>query len=65
MVDVEGKKYPQFDLGRCIFCYKCAEDCPKKAIKNSTNFELASTDKSSLVMKPHQAMSDTILPKKK
>ena len=64
MVDVDGKKYPQFDLGKCIFCYKCAEDCPKKAIKNSTAFELASTDKSSLVMKPHQTSSDTTLPKK-
>ena len=46
MVDVNGKKYPQFNLGKCIFCDKCVEDCPKKAIKNSTTFELASTDKS-------------------
>ena len=64
MVDVNGKKYPQFDLGKCIFCYKCAEDCPKKAIKDSTAFELASTDKSTLVMKPEQTSSDTSLPKK-
>ncbi len=64
MVDVNGKKYPQFDLGKCIFCYKCAEDCPKKAIQNSTNFELASTDKSSLIMKPHQPSIDTTPPKK-
>ena len=64
MVDVEGKKYPQFDLGRCIFCYKCAEDCLKKAIKNSTIFELASTDKSSLVMKPQVTSCDSTLPKK-
>ena len=63
MVEVNGKKYPQFDLGRCIFCYKCAEDCPKNAIKNSPTFELASTDKSLLVMKPHQTPNDKALPK--
>lgn len=63
MVDVQGKKYPQFNLSKCIFCYKCAEDCPKKAIKNSTYFELASTDKSSLVLKPQLPSNNTELPK--
>ena len=52
MVEVNGKKYPQFSLDKCIFCYHCADSCPKKAIKNSTFFELATTDKSSLTMKP-------------
>jgi formate hydrogenlyase subunit 6/NADH:ubiquinone oxidoreductase subunit I len=52
MVVVDGKKRPQFRLDKCIFCYQCAETCPKHAIKNSTFFELATTDKSSLVMKP-------------
>ena len=52
MVDVKGKKCPQINLGKCIFCYKCVEDCPRGAIKNSTNFELATTSKSSLVMTP-------------
>ena len=58
MVDVNGKKYPQFNLGKCIFCDKCIEDCPKKAIKNSATFELASTDKSTLVTKPQLRSSD-------
>jgi formate hydrogenlyase subunit 6/NADH:ubiquinone oxidoreductase subunit I len=52
MVDVQGKKRPQFMLDRCIFCYQCAESCPRNAIKTSVMYELATTDKSSLVVKP-------------
>ncbi|MCL4430004.1 MAG: 4Fe-4S binding protein [Chloroflexi bacterium] len=53
MVEIEtGKRYPQFRLDKCIFCYQCAETCPKKAIMNSTFYELATVDKSSLIMKP-------------
>jgi formate hydrogenlyase subunit 6/NADH:ubiquinone oxidoreductase subunit I len=47
-----GKKRPQFNLSKCLFCYQCAESCPKKAIKNTTSYELATTDKASLVIKP-------------
>ncbi len=64
MINVEGKQYPQFNLAKCIFCNKCVEDCPRKAIKNSTNFELASTDKSTLVRKPHLPSSGEIPPEK-
>jgi formate hydrogenlyase subunit 6/NADH:ubiquinone oxidoreductase subunit I len=63
MVDVEGKKYPQFNLAKCIFCDKCVEDCPKKAITNSTAYELASTDKSTLVTKPHFTSPKIVPPK--
>jgi formate hydrogenlyase subunit 6/NADH:ubiquinone oxidoreductase subunit I len=52
MVDVEGKMRPLFHLDRCIFCYQCAESCPRNAIKSSEIFELASTNKSDLVVKP-------------
>ena len=52
MVEINVRKYPQINLARCIFCYSCAENCPKSAIKNSIYFELATTDKSSLIMKP-------------
>jgi NADH-quinone oxidoreductase subunit I len=52
MVDVEGKKRPLFHLDLCIFCYQCAESCPRNAIKSSETFELASTDKSDLVVTP-------------
>ena len=52
MVDVEGKKRPLFHLDRCVFCYQCAEGCPRNAIKDTGFFELASTDKCDLVIKP-------------
>jgi len=52
MVEVEGKRRPLFHLDQCIFCYQCAESCPRNAIKSSVIFELASTDKSNLVVKP-------------
>jgi formate hydrogenlyase subunit 6/NADH:ubiquinone oxidoreductase subunit I len=52
MVDVEGKKRPLFHLDRCVFCYQCAEGCPRNAIKDTGFFELASTDKYDLVIKP-------------
>ncbi len=52
MVTVGGKRRPQINLSKCVFCYQCAETCPKKAIHNSCLYELATTDKSSLIVKP-------------
>jgi formate hydrogenlyase subunit 6/NADH:ubiquinone oxidoreductase subunit I len=52
IVEVDGKKRPQIDLNKCIFCYQCVETCPRGAIKQSEFYELATTDKGSLVMKP-------------
>jgi formate hydrogenlyase subunit 6/NADH:ubiquinone oxidoreductase subunit I len=52
IVEVDGKKRPQIDLNKCIFCYQCVETCPRDAIKPSEFYELATTDKGSLVMKP-------------
>jgi formate hydrogenlyase subunit 6/NADH:ubiquinone oxidoreductase subunit I len=52
MVIVGGKKFPQFNLGKCIFCYQCVDTCPKKALTQTGTFELATTDKSTLIIKP-------------
>jgi formate hydrogenlyase subunit 6/NADH:ubiquinone oxidoreductase subunit I len=52
MVEVNGKRRPLFHLDQCIFCYQCAESCPRNAITSSKIFELATTDKSALVIKP-------------
>jgi formate hydrogenlyase subunit 6/NADH:ubiquinone oxidoreductase subunit I len=52
MVEVDGKRRPLFHLDQCIFCYQCAESCPRNAIKSSDVFELATTCKSDLVVKP-------------
>jgi formate hydrogenlyase subunit 6/NADH:ubiquinone oxidoreductase subunit I len=59
MVEVEGKRRPLFHLDQCIFCYQCAESCPRNAIKSSAIFELASTDKSNLVVKPEPSHPKT------
>jgi formate hydrogenlyase subunit 6/NADH:ubiquinone oxidoreductase subunit I len=52
MVEVNGKKRPMFLLDRCIFCYQCTESCTRHAIKSTATFEMATLDKSSLVIKP-------------
>jgi formate hydrogenlyase subunit 6/NADH:ubiquinone oxidoreductase subunit I len=53
IVEVEGRKRPQIDLNRCIFCYQCVESCPRRAIKASELYELATTEKGALIMKPN------------
>ncbi len=58
MVDVDGKKRPLFHLDLCIFCYQCAEGCPRNAIKSSDIFELASTNKSDLVVSPRANLKE-------
>ncbi len=53
IVEIEGgKKRPQINLNKCIFCHQCVESCPRHAIKASDLYELATTDKSSLLIKP-------------
>jgi len=52
MVEIDGKRRPLFHLDQCIFCYQCAESCPRNAIQSTKFFELATTDKSTLVVKP-------------
>ncbi len=52
MIEVEGKKNPEFSLDKCLFCYQCSDSCPKKAIKNTLHYELATTEKSSLTIRP-------------
>jgi formate hydrogenlyase subunit 6/NADH:ubiquinone oxidoreductase subunit I len=52
MVVIDGKKRPLIHLDQCIFCYQCADTCPRKVFQSSKVFELAVTDKSTLVLKP-------------
>jgi formate hydrogenlyase subunit 6/NADH:ubiquinone oxidoreductase subunit I len=60
IVEVDGKRRPQFNFDKCVFCYQCVESCPRKAIKSSELYELATTDKKSLVKKPNpNATEDT------
>jgi len=57
MVEVSGKKMPLIHLDSCIFCYVCVENCPRNALTESTIYELASTNKESLALKPEKPES--------
>lgn len=52
MVEVDGKKMPLIRLESCIFCYVCVDNCPRNALTESTFYELASTNKDELALKP-------------
>ncbi|XHH09423.1 MAG: 4Fe-4S binding protein [Candidatus Bathyarchaeia archaeon] len=52
MIEVDGKKRPQYRMDKCIFCNTCVDVCPKKAVKRSALFEHATLDKSKLTKKP-------------
>lgn len=57
LVEVSGDKMPMFCLDRCIFCYQCVESCPRNAIQMSTDFELSTTNKEDMVVKPEEFIS--------
>ncbi|WXG43254.1 MAG: 4Fe-4S binding protein [Promethearchaeati archaeon SRVP18_Atabeyarchaeia-1] len=44
------KKKPEFHYDKCTFCSQCEESCPTKAIKLTTQYELAGTDRSKMVI---------------
>jgi len=37
-------------LDRCIYCSQCVEICPKKALISTQDFELAHTDRKTLIL---------------
>ena len=57
MVEASGKRMPLIHLDSCIFCYVCVENCPRNAIVESTLYELASTSKDELVIRPYENQS--------
>jgi len=58
MVEVSGKRMPLIHLESCIFCYICVENCPRNALTESTFYELASTSKEELALKPVEPLSN-------
>lgn len=44
-------KRPKFDLYTCIFCGECVDNCPFGALFFTKDFELATDQKETLVMK--------------
>ena len=59
IVEVDGKRRPQIRFDKCIFCHQCVESCPRGAIKSSIFYELATTDKCSLIQKPNPNIKET------
>lgn len=53
IVEIDGKRRPQFDFNKCIFCNQCVESCPRSAIKTSDLYELATINKASLIQNPN------------
>ncbi len=44
------KKFDCFmHLDRCVYCWQCAESCPKQALICTQDFELAQVDRAKLV----------------
>jgi ech hydrogenase subunit F len=57
MVEVSGRKMPVIHLDSCIFCYVCVENCPRNALTGSTFYELASTSKEDLALRPDEQVT--------
>jgi formate hydrogenlyase subunit 6/NADH:ubiquinone oxidoreductase subunit I len=49
-IDRGGKKRFKavFNLGKCLFCAQCVESCPRKALFETDDYELAVLDKEKL-----------------
>jgi formate hydrogenlyase subunit 6/NADH:ubiquinone oxidoreductase subunit I len=54
----------KLNLANCIFCFQCVKVCPKKAMSVTDNFELASVDKSKLIvdLSPNNTPAPEIAP---
>jgi len=48
--DEKGKR-PIFYLDRCLFCGQCEEICPKSAIELTPDFEIASYDRKTMILR--------------
>lgn len=57
LVETVEKRLPIFHLDLCIFCFQCADSCPRNAIESSTLFEISSTKREELILKPEVPIS--------
>ena len=48
--DLDGSRRVTIDYGLCVFCGLCAEASPDQAVTMTTEFELATADRGSLVL---------------
>ncbi len=48
-VEGEEKKFKAIvKMDKCVFCGQCVDSCNKKALENTTAFELAASDRASM-----------------
>jgi formate hydrogenlyase subunit 6/NADH:ubiquinone oxidoreductase subunit I len=49
-IEKPGKKRFKtvIDLGKCLFCAQCVETCPRKALSETEDYELAALSKDGL-----------------
>lgn len=47
----KNSDYPEFDLGKCIFCQECTNACPGDAICFSRDYKMATTRSSDLILR--------------
>jgi hydrogenase-4 component H len=50
IIDQNTRRTIEFALGRCTYCARCAEVCPEDAITMTKEFELATDNKSDLLI---------------
>ena len=49
-ISVRDDSHYSIDVGRCVFCGKCARNSPASAIEMGQEFELSARERSSLVV---------------
>lgn len=47
-IQVDGQVH--LDLGRCLFCQECVAACPEGAIRHTSDYRMASTERKGLVL---------------
>jgi Ni,Fe-hydrogenase III small subunit/formate hydrogenlyase subunit 6/NADH:ubiquinone oxidoreductase subunit I len=54
----EATRQVTIDYGRCVFCGLCAEDSEDGAVRMTREFELATSERNSLVLQAEYALND-------
>jgi Ni,Fe-hydrogenase III small subunit len=53
---INGEGGLQIDLGRCLFCPECSNACPEGAIRFTSQYQLATSNRNDLVLTEGEAL---------